>query len=148
MPPELKRKLAGMCFSKYTNCSKKSMSHLPSMNQKTNVSAPSGFPMFGWTEETTKKFIDAKPLQAGDPMIIYNGQAGLHHYVLARVENPALGKQKRVLLSKSGAYGGATFYRSGKNCFSPTSQTRMLPPVPELMEHLSDSTDVWLNVAP
>lgn len=118
------------------------------MTQQTKISPPSGFPMFGWTEEKTKLFIADKPLQAGDSMIIYNGQAGMHHYILAKVENPALGMQKRVLLSKSGAYGGTTFYRSGKNCFAPTGQTRMLPPVPELMSHLSESTDVWLNTAP
>ena len=104
--------------------------------------------MFGWTEYTIKQFIADKPLQAGDPMIIYNGQAGMHHYMLAKVENPELGNQKRVLLSKSRAYGGTTFYRSGKNCFAPTGQTRMLPPVPELMAHLSESNDVWLNAAP
>lgn len=118
------------------------------MTQQARIAPPSGFPLFGWTEETTKQFIAEKPLQAGDPMIIYNGQAGMHHYVLATVENPALGKQKRVLLSRSGAYGGTTFYRSGKNCFAPTGQTRMLPPVPELMSHLSEGTDVWLNAAP
>jgi hypothetical protein len=118
------------------------------MTTEAKITPPPGFPLFGWTEEKTKTFIADKPLQAGDPMIIYNGQAGMHHYQLAKVENPALGKQKRVLLSKAGAYGGSTFYRSGKNCFAPTGQTRMLPPIPELMSHLSESTDVWLNAAP
>ena len=118
------------------------------MTNEVRISPPSGFPHFGWTEEATKNFIVDKPLQASDLLIIYNGQAGMHHYQLAKVENPALGKQRRVLLSKAGAYGGTTFYRSGKNCFAPSSQTRMLPPVPELMSHLSESTDVWLSAAP
>ena len=118
------------------------------MTNEVRIAPPSGFPYFGWTEEATKKFIADKPLQTGDLLIIYNGQAGMHHYQLAKVENPAVGNQRRVLLSKSGAYGGTTFYRSGKNCFAPTGQTRMLPPVPALMSYLSESTDVWLNAAP
>ena len=102
--------------------------------------------MFDWTEDSTKQYIADRPLQVGDQMIIYNGQAGMHHYMLAKVENPALGKQKRVLLTKAGAYGGTTFYKSGKNCFAPTGQTRLLPPVAVLMEYLADDTDVWLTV--
>jgi hypothetical protein len=103
---------------------------------------------FGWTEENIKQYVLDKGLQIGDLMIIYNGQAGMHHYTLARVENPALGKQKRVLLSKAATHGGATFYRSGKNCFSPRGQSRMLSPVPALIEYLSELTDVWLDAAP
>lgn len=118
------------------------------MTQQTRIPPPRGFPLFDWTEDTIKQFIVNKPLQTGDPMIIYNGQAGMHLYMLAKVENPALGKQKRVLLSKSGTSGSTTFYRSGKNCFAPTGQTRMLPPIPELMAKLSESTDVLLTAAP
>ena len=118
------------------------------MSQQLQIPPPTGFPLFGWTEETIKQFILDGPLQAGNPMIIYNGQAGMHHYILAKVENPEHGKQRRVLLSKSGAYGGTTFYRSGKNCSAPAGQTRMLPPVPELMTHLSETTDVLLMTAP
>lgn len=114
------------------------------MNQK-QIPPPIGFPFFGWCEEKTKRFIADTPLNAGDLMIIYNGQGGMHQYLLAKVINPALGKQKRVLLSKNGTYGGTTFYRSGKNCFAPASKTKMLPPIPELMGHLSEDTDVILS---
>lgn len=118
------------------------------MTREVRIPPPPGFPYFGWTEDRIKRFVLDTPLKVGDPMIIYNGQGGMHHYVLARVENPALGKQKRVLLSKSSATGGATFYSSGKNCFSPKGRSKMLPLIPELIEHLSDTTDVWLATIP
>lgn len=118
------------------------------MANQTSISPPLGFPLFGWTEDRIKQYVNDKPLKVGDQMIIYNGQAGTHHYILALVENPALGRQKRVQLSKAGCAGGSTFYRGGKNCFAPTGQTRMLPPIPELMKHISVESDVWLNAAP
>jgi hypothetical protein len=118
------------------------------MSKQRSIGPPVGFPLFGWTHESTKKYVEDKPLAVGDQMIIYNGQSGMHHYVLAFVENPSLGSQKRVLLSRSGAYGGTTFYRSGKNCFAPTGQTRMLPPVDALMDHFAGGAEVWLEGAP
>lgn len=114
------------------------------MSLEARIPSPPGFPLFGWTEDKIKQFIGEGPLQVGDPMIIYNGQGGMHRYTLSKVENSSLGRQKRVLLSKVGESGGCTFYRSGKNCFAPTGQTRMLPPIPELMTYLSETTDIWL----
>ena len=114
------------------------------MNHK-QIPPPIGFPFFGWNEDGIKNYIIDTPLAAGDLMIVYNGQGGVHQYFLAKVINPALGKQSRVVLSKNGNYGGTSFYRSGKNCFAPTGQTKMLPPIPELMAHLSEDTDVILS---
>ena len=91
-------------------------------------------PLFGWTEETTREYIESRPLAKGDRMLIVNRQAGLLEYELATVENPALGRQRRVLLDKPAQYGGATFYRNGKNCFSPKGQSRMIPPVDQVVQ--------------
>ena len=109
------------------------------------IPAPIGFPFFGWDETSLKAYCDEKPLQEGDHMIIYNGQSGLHQYVLATVVNARSGKQSRIILSKSAAWGGASFYRTGKNCFSPKGQSKMLPPIPELIQHISLDCDVMLN---
>lgn len=78
-------------------------------------------------------------------MIIYNGQGGFHEYQLAIVENPDHGRQHRVILSKSAAWAGTTFYRTGKNCYSPTGQSRMIPPVPEIMEYLALDCDLIID---
>lgn len=115
---------------------------------QVRIEAPEGYPLFGWTDEATRRYIEEKPLVSGDFMVIYDGQAGFHQYRLATVENPASGKQRRVLLSKAAAFGGTSFYRTGKNCFSPTGQSRMLPPIPELAEHLGLGCDVHLNLPP
>ena len=112
----------------------------------TRIDPPSKDILLGWTEESTKEYIESKPLAAGDLMIITNTQGGLRTYQLARVENPALGKQRRVMLSDSGTSGGVTFYRSGKNCFHPKGQTRMIPPTEVLEPYLKEPGDeVVLN---
>lgn len=91
----------------------------------------------GWTEESTKQYILDKPLQKGDLMLIVNTQAGFLDYVLAEVTEPSLGKQRRVNLSHGAAFGGNTFFRSGKNCWSPKGQSRMIPPDDRVLAHIS-----------
>ena len=110
------------------------------------IEAPNGHPWFGWDEKTIKAHLIANPLNVGDPMIIYNSHANIHRYQLATVESPSLGPQKRVALSKSGQSGGVTFHRSGINTYMPKGQTRMLPPIPELMAHLEADCDVILDL--
>lgn len=85
------------------------------MEKQKRIKAPDGYPMFGWTDNSTRDYIQNKPLVVGDLMIIYNGQGGLHEYSLASVENPSSGKQRRVIVSKAAAFGGTSFYRTGKN---------------------------------
>jgi hypothetical protein len=74
------------------------------MPKEIVIEAPEGYPLFGWTDEGIRSYIESKPLAVGDVMIIYNGQAGFHQYSLAVVENPDSGKQRRVILSKAAAY--------------------------------------------
>lgn len=97
--------------------------------------------LFGWTPEKTKAYIVDRPLAIGDHMLVVNQQAGFEEYVLATVVNPASGRQRRIILDKAAAYGGTTFYASGKNCFSPRGQSIMIPPVPEVVSLI-------LSVAP
>lgn len=118
------------------------------MTKQKRIKAPGGYPLFGWTDNSTRDHIQDKPLVVGDLMIIYNGQGGLHGYSLASVENPSSGKQRRVILSKAAAFGGTSFYRTGKNCYSPRGRSRMLPPVLALMEHLSLDCDLFLDLPP
>lgn len=91
-------------------------------------------PYFGWTPEKTEEYIIARPLKAGDKMLIVNTQAGFEEYVLATVVNQDTGRQHRVVLDTASAWGGTSFYRSGKNCFSPKGKSKMIPPVPEVLE--------------
>ncbi|NEZ03073.1 hypothetical protein G4Y73_02785 [Wenzhouxiangella sp. XN201] len=115
------------------------------MTKELEIDAKGDHPYFGWTEEAIKQYIIDKPLAQGDLMMIYNGYGGRHHYQLARVQNTCVGAQKRVVLTKSAWFGGPVFYRTGKNCYAPTGQSRMLPPVSELMQYLKDDVDLWLR---
>ena len=74
------------------------------MAKQIRIPPPPGFPLFGWSEESIKQYINEKPLEVGDHVIIYNGQGGMHHYMLARVENPALG-DKRESCCQGGKLG-------------------------------------------
>lgn len=105
-----------------------------------NFKLPSGAdPLFGWTEEKTQAYIVDRPLKAGDQMLIVNQQAGLEEYVLATVLNADSGKQHRIVLDQAAAYGGASFYRTGKNCFAPRGKSRMIPPVEEVLAEIAKS---------
>jgi hypothetical protein len=115
------------------------------MSRVDSIRSIEGAPYFGWDDDTTKAYIVDRPLAFGDIMLIYNGQANMNHYEVATVVDPALGRQKRVLLSTPSATGGMTFYRSGKNCFSPKGQSRMLPPASEIMERLGSKKEIWFG---
>lgn len=114
------------------------------MPRQVTVPAPDGFPHFGWTEEKVKAYVIEKPLAVGDHMTVVNTHGGITTYLFARVEAVNVGKQRRVVLSRAGFSGGTAFHRSGKNCFMPTGQSRMLPPLAELPE-LSADQDVVLD---
>lgn len=118
------------------------------MAREKRIDPPKAYPLFGWTPTATREYIEKRPLVRGDLMIIYNGQAGFHQYALAEVQNPSAGRQKRVILSKAAHYGGTSFYRTGQNCYSPKGQSRMIPPVPALIEHLAFDCDVSLKGLP
>jgi hypothetical protein len=107
----------------------------------TKLNLPTGAdPHFGWTPEKIKQYIEERPLQAGDMMLIVNRQAGFEEYILAKVVDPSSGRQRRVVLDRAAAWGGTSFYRTGKNCFSPTGQSRMIPPVEEVLNAMKSDT--------
>lgn len=109
------------------------------------IDPPEGSPLFGWTFETVKEHYMRNPAEKGDLAIIYNSHAGFHQYFLANVLENNHGNQKQIILSRSGLSGGPKFYRSGKNVYCPTGQTRMLPLIPEISKHLSLTIEVMLN---
>jgi len=108
------------------------------------VAPPDGWPRFGWDKETTRAYFVANPPQNGDPVILLSTHAGFYTYQLVRVV--ALTAQHRIITSRAGMSGGTSFHRSGINGFMPKGQTTLMPPVPTLMEHLSDDCDIQLDV--
>lgn len=118
------------------------------MTREIKIKPPHGYPLFGWSRETIKQHFVQHPPHTGHPMIIYNAHAGMHRYSLAVIDCASSGRQKRVILSKAGDSGGCSFYRTGINTFMPKGKTFMLPPVPELMVHLTLDCDVILDLPP
>lgn len=109
------------------------------------IPSPEGAPLFGWDWDSVKDYVVQKPLEAGDQMIIHNSHAGLETYQLADVHAVNSGHQKRVILSRAGYSGGLSFHRSGRSCFHARGQTRMIPPIQALMEHLTAHNEVQLD---
>ncbi|WP_157781649.1 hypothetical protein [Rubrivivax gelatinosus] len=97
--------------------------------------------MLGWTEDQVRTYVDEKPLATGDHMIVLNEYGGFRSYQLVEVVNPALGRQRRILVSQHQQPGGQTFYRNGKNCFYPKGRTKMIPPTPSLAPFLQQPGD-------
>lgn len=95
-------------------------------------------PLFGWTGERLKEYIEDKPLQVGDQMLIYGSYGMMHWYNLVTVEAVDHGRQRRVVVDTPPMWGGKSFYRSGKNCECPKGQARLIPPVPWAMEQLGE----------
>lgn len=118
------------------------------MTPEKRIPAPDGYPLFGWTPEAVKAHLLAQPPKVGGAMILYNAHGGFHSYSLATVVQPAAGRQKRIVLSRAGHSGGTAFHRTGINAFMPKGRTRMIPPVPTLMQHLSLDCDVVLDLPP
>lgn len=116
------------------------------MIREKKIPAPAGYPLFGWAPEAVKAHLLAHPPGVGDSMILYNAHGGFHAYSLATVINPASGRHKRIVLSRAGNSGGTSFHRSGINAFMPKGRTRMIPPVPALMEYLTVDCDVVLDL--
>lgn len=86
-------------------------------------------PCEGQNRDTVKRWVESKPLQAGDIVIVRNTQGHVTEYRKAFVEKVNHGRQRRVILKDFGS-----FYRDGRNCFHPKGQTTFIVPTPELNE--------------
>lgn len=87
-------------------------------------------PCHGQTQESVEAWLRANA-QPGCQVVIRSTQGGLLEYKLATVEAVAKG---RIRLDKGGGAGGVSFYFTGKNCFHPKGQTRLVEPTPEALE--------------
>ena len=97
-------------------------------------------PCHGQTEDSIKSWLKAN-IAIGASVVIRNTHGGLLSYRLATVTRIGKG---RFELDKAGESGGCTFYYSGKNCFHPKGQTRLVEPTAAVLagcEGLSGSSD-------
>jgi len=89
-------------------------------------------PCFGQLAEEIESWLRAN-VKIGASVAVRNTQAGLLHYVPAKVVRLARG---RFEIEPEEAYGlgtgGNAFYYSGKNCWHPKGQTRLVIPTNEV----------------
>lgn len=110
-----------------------------------NISGTGGLkndPLLGYVGDALKNYIETLPLTVGGEMMIYGSHGMLHTYKLVTVEAVNVGRQKRVVVSEAGAWGGKSFYRTGRNCFSPKGQARLIPPIPWLKSQVNARREV------
>ncbi|OCH14578.1 hypothetical protein [Aliivibrio sp. 1S128] len=81
-----------------------------------------------WTFDSIKDYFEKNPPYKGQELIVLDTSGNLNTYTLVYVEVPESGKQKRIIIDGyTNGYSGQSFYRSGKNCFAPKGQVRLLP---------------------
>ena len=93
------------------------------------VPKPPKPPCHGQTAQSVEAWL-REHIAEGIQVAIRNTQGGRISYKTATVVRLARG---RFTLDRAGETGGASFYYSGKNCFHPKGQTRLVIPTPEVI---------------
>ena len=96
-------------------------------------SAKSLPPCHGQTEERIKEWMKAN-VQIGTEVVVRNSQGGFLQYTRAKVVRIGKGRFEVNTLGRGTISGGGlNFYYSGKNCWAPKGQTRLVIPTPEVL---------------
>lgn len=81
-----------------------------------------------WSEEGLKQYFLDNPPFVGQELIVFDASYNNNTYALVKVSSPSHTKQKRIVIeSYSNGYSGQSFYRNGKNCYSPKGKVKLLP---------------------
>lgn len=81
-----------------------------------------------WTFDSVKDYFEANPPYEGQELLIHDTSWNTNIYAIVTVTVPSSGHQKRIIVeSYNNGYSGQSFYRSGKNCWAPTGQVKLLP---------------------
>ncbi|MFL0953460.1 hypothetical protein [Vibrio parahaemolyticus] len=81
-----------------------------------------------WTFESVKEYFEDNPPYEGQELLIHDTSWNTNTYAIVTVKVASSGRQKRIIVeSYSNGYSGQSFYRSGKNCWAPTGQVKLLP---------------------
>ncbi|HAS8570120.1 TPA: hypothetical protein I7778_20595, partial [Vibrio vulnificus] len=99
-------------------------------------------PILGFEGDVLKSYLNENPVSVGDEMMIYGSHGMMHHYIKVVIEAVDSGRQKRIVVSTSGFSGGKSFYRTGKNCYAPTGQSKLIPLFPCIESQMGQSGKV------
>lgn len=100
----------------------------------TNLSESYSRIYFGWDFEKTKRFYKSNPPKERDIALVVSTQANCVTYEIAKINRV---NATRIYFDKGFGCGGSSFYYSGKNCWSPKGQTRLIPPVEKLTSYMN-----------
>lgn len=90
-------------------------------------------PCHGQTESSIKEWMKAN-VAVGTEVVVRNSQGGFLQYARATVVRVGKGRFEVDTLGQGNLSGaGRTFYYSGKNCWAPKGQTRLVVPTPEIL---------------
>ena len=105
-------------------------------------------PCYGQSAEQVEAWLRAN-IQIGTTVAVRNTQGGLLHYIPARVVRLGRG---RFEIQPEETYGlgtgGSTFYYSGKNCWHPKGQTRLVIPTSEVTSAYGPPGSLGLSYGP
>lgn len=101
-------------------------------------------PCHGQTDVEVKDWLKANVV-VGCVVVIRSTLGGFTTYRKARVDGTRKG---RIYLDAAGESGGAAFYFSGKNCFHPKGQTRLVVPTDAVLAQCGVAPVNSLRYAP
>ena len=105
-------------------------------------------PCYEQTEEQVEIWLRTN-VQIGTSVAVRNTQGGLLHYLPAKVVRLGRGRFEIQLDERYGiGTGGSTFYYSGKNCWHPKGQTRLVIPSREVVDAYGPPGSLGLSYGP
>lgn len=98
-------------------------------------------PCFQQDDESVVAWLRAN-VRPGCEVVVRRSQGGLLSYTAGKVVRLGRGRFEVGERARDGVYGasGEAFYYSGKNCWHPKGQTRLVIPTPEVL-HACDVCD-------
>lgn len=94
--------------------------------------------------DDVKLHFDEFPPEVGDTLILAMPQHHMNRFRLVKVEKTNHGRQRRIIVTDPCCFAGASYYRTGKSCFAPKGQTRLLPYVESVAKLIEEGKDTIL----
>lgn len=102
--------------------------------------------MLYYTHGTIKEYFISNTPNTGDELLIVDTGHDLNTFIITKVVHGSHGRQRRIITEHCSHYGGHSWYRSGKNCWSPTGQGVLLPPHKAVIEFIKSKGNTRLVI--
>ena len=101
-------------------------------------------PCFGQTNDEIKTWLKEN-VKVGETVVVRNTQGGFLQYAAAKVVRIGKGRFEVDTLGEGNlSSAGTSFYYSGKNCWEPKGQTRLVIPTAQVLSACGEPGDLGM----